>query len=166
MEGMKDAALRREVVSLLSRAQAHAMPDKVFARVPAALRHVRPPGGAHSLWEVLEHMRIAQEDILRYVVDPKWESPSFPDGYWPDPSGKPGEGAWSRSLSAFEADLQSLVGVAEDPETDLTAPLPHAPKHTCLRELLLVADHNAYHAGQAVEIRRALGDWPPVTPSR
>jgi uncharacterized damage-inducible protein DinB len=161
MEAMKHDVLRRELVALLSRAQAHALPEAVFAKVPPELRHARPPGGAHSLWEVLEHLRIAQHDILRYVLEPGWESPPFPDGYWPDPAAAPDETAWSESLGAFEADRGRLVELARDPEVDLTAALPHAPKHTYLRELLVVADHNAYHAGQAVEIRRALGDWPP-----
>jgi uncharacterized damage-inducible protein DinB len=156
---MNDAALRKEVVALLTRPQAHAMPDKVFAKVPSKLRHARPDGASHSVWEVLEHMRLAQEDILRYVVDPDWKSPSFPEGYWPDPKVAPDERAWLEATARFQADLEALVDVARDPEIDLTAPLPHAPKHTYLRELLLVADHNAYHSGQVVEIRRALGNW-------
>jgi uncharacterized damage-inducible protein DinB len=157
---MKNDVLRKELVALLSRAQAHAMPDKVFAQVRPELRHKRPPGASHSVWEVLEHMRLAQHDILRYVVDPSWESPSFPEGYWPDPKVEPDDAAWSKAVAGFQADLKALVGLAQDAGIDLTAPLPHAPKHTTLRELLIAADHNAYHAGQAVEIRRALGNWP------
>jgi uncharacterized damage-inducible protein DinB len=156
---MKTDVLRKEVVALLNRPQAHAMPDKVFAKVPSKLRHVRPPGASHSVWEVLEHMRRAQEDILRYVVDPSWKSPPFPEGYWPDPKAAPDEAAWSEATTRFQADLEALIELAQDPDVDLTAPLPHAKKHTYLRELLLVADHNAYHAGQVVEIRRSLGDW-------
>lgn len=158
---MQSGVLRRELVALLTRAQAHAMPEKVFAKVAAHLRHVRPAGATHSVWEVLEHMRLAQEDILRYVLDPSWESPAFPQGYWPDPETAPDEAAWARSVAAFQKDLQALCALAQDERIDLTAPLLHAPKHTCLRELLIAADHNAYHAGQVVELRRAMGDWPP-----
>jgi DinB superfamily len=160
---MKTDVLRKEVVALLSRAQAHAMPDKVFDKVAPRLRHARPPGASHSVWEVLGHMRLAQEDILRYMTDPSWDSPSFPEGYWPDPKVEPDESAWSGAVGGFRADLAALVKIAQDPGIDLTAPLPHAPKHTYLRELLIVGDHNAYHAGQVVEIRRALGDWGPGT---
>jgi uncharacterized damage-inducible protein DinB len=156
---MKTDTLRKEVVALLTRAQAHAMPDTVFANVPHRLRHARPPGGSHSVWEVLEHMRLAQEDILRYALEKDWRSPAWPEGYWPDPAVTPDATAWAGALAAFQADLKAAVRLARNPKIDLTRPIPHAKKHTYLRELLLIADHNAYHAGQVVEIRRALGDW-------
>ena len=148
-------------MALLTRAQAHPMPERVFADLDPRLRHERPDGAEHSVWELLEHLRLAQEDILQYVLDPAWDSPRFPEGYWPDPAQPPDEAAWAGSLAGFQKDLQALVALARDERIDLTAKLPHAPQHTYLRELLIAADHNAYHAGQVVDVRRALGAWPP-----
>jgi hypothetical protein len=102
-------------------------------------------------------MRIAQEDILRYAVDPEWESPEWPDGYWPEVE-TPTEKQWARSLEAFQRDLEGVKTLVRD-TGDLTAEIPHGEGRTYLREVLLVADHNAYHLGQVVDIRRVLGAW-------
>ena len=157
---MPQDVLRRTLVELLLSPLAHVMPERAFDGVRPELRYLRPPGREHSLWELLEHMRLAQEDILRYCLDPGWTSPAFPEGYWPAPGLVPAEGAWTQTRAGFEKDLKAVVALVRDPGVDLASALPHAPKHTYLREVLLVADHNAYHAGQAVELRRALGDWP------
>jgi hypothetical protein len=104
-------------------------------------------------------MRIAQWDILRFSVDPKHVSPDFPDGYWPTGDGPPDSHAWDKSIAAFQADLQAMKDLVSNPETDLFKPIPHGQGQTILREALLVADHNAYHLGQLVTVRRLLGAW-------
>ena len=105
-------------------------------------------------------MRIAQWDILRFSVDPAHVSPEFPDGYWPEGDAPPDPSAWDRSVEAFRADLRAMMDLVLDPKTDLFAPIPHGQGQTILREALLVADHNAYHLGQLVTVRRLLGAWP------
>ena len=155
---MNDARLRQELVALLEGDHAHVAAEKALAGLAPGLRGSRLDGGSHSVWELLEHMRIAQEDILRYVLDPGWKSPKWPEGYWPTaPTPTPEQ--WDASLQAFARDLAAVAKLVRDPARDLTAPLPHAKKHTVLREVLLVADHNAYHLGQVVEVRRRLGAW-------
>ena len=105
-------------------------------------------------------MRIAQWDILEFSRNAKHVSPPFPDGYWPDEDAPPDAVAWDRCLAAFRADLQAMQDLVADPSTDLFAPIPHGDGQTILREALLVADHNAYHLGQLVMLRRMLGAWP------
>jgi len=113
----------------------------------------------HTPWRLLEHLRIAQWDILEFSRNPKHVSPSFPDGYWPRSDAPPDAAAWDRSVAAFRADLKAMQDLVADPATDLFALLPHGEGQTILREALLVADHNAYHLGQLVMLRRALGAW-------
>jgi len=153
-----DTRLREELIALLEGGHAHVTPERAFAGLGPQHRGRRPEDGAHSVWELLEHLRISQEDILRYVLDPGWRSPEWPEGYWPAPA-EPTPEEWSESLRAFERDLEALRDLVRDPARDLTAPIPHAPQHTVLREVLLAADHNAYHLGQVVEVRRRLGAW-------
>jgi uncharacterized damage-inducible protein DinB len=157
---MDERALRREIVNLLRKGQAHATVAKALAGLAPRLRHVRPGPGLHSVWEELEHMRIAQEDILRYTLDPAWKSPEFPRGYWPPEDATLTEAMWESSLARFEADLDRVAGLAEDVGRDLTAEIPHGEGRTYLRQVLLVADHNAYHAGEIVQARKLLGAWP------
>lgn len=155
---MDESRLRDELLGLLEGGHAHVGFERAFSGIPAEHRNVRAGEGGHTPWELLEHLRLAQEDILRYVLEPAWRSPEWPGGYWPPP-GEPSDEEWRTSLRAFERDLEGVRELVRDPARDLTAPLPHAPKHTLLREILLVADHNAYHLGQVVEVRRRLGDW-------
>ena len=155
---MDDNRLRDELIGLLEGGHAHVSAQRAFSGLLPEHRMARAGDGGHTPWELLEHLRIAQEDILRYVLEPSWRSPEWPEGYWPGP-GAPSDEDWRGSLLAFERDLESLRDLVRDPGRDLTAPLPHSPKHTVLREVLLVADHNAYHLGQVVEVRRRLGDW-------
>jgi uncharacterized damage-inducible protein DinB len=160
---MNDASLRENLVALLRGGQASPRSDVVFRALPAGLRTRRTAGRVHSIWETVEHMRIAQEDILRYALDPAWVSPEFPGGYWPQENPESlSDEAWSRSLEAFRSDLEEVIALARNPGIELTAPLPHAREHTYLREILLVAEHNAYHLGRVVDARRALGAWPPA----
>mgnify|MGYP001827374558 FL=1 len=156
---MDDSRLRRDLLELLEGRSAHIGPDAAFAGVRPEHRADRSGGEGHTLWQLLEHLRIAQEDILRYTLDPGWTSPEFPEGYWPT-VGAPTEEQWQVSLEAFLRDLEEVRALVADSERDLTAEIPHGEGRSYLREVLLVANHNAYHLGQVVEIRRRLGSWP------
>lgn len=150
-------ALRDEVIWLLRGGQAHVGFKKAVADLPEALQGKRPEGAPYSPWQQLEHLRIAQWDILEYIRNPKHVSPKWPDGYWP--AEVPSSGAWAKTVRAFESDLRALERMAAN-STNLLARVPADPKGpTILHELLLVADHNAYHLGQLIVVRRALGAW-------
>jgi hypothetical protein len=153
------AKLRQHLLDLLGGGHAHLDFDAAVADLPAALRGAKPPGLPHSPWRLVEHMRIAQGDILRFSVDRHHVSPEFPDGYWPAGDAPPEPTAWDRSVEAFRADLKAMIDLVADPAVDLYAPIPHGQGQTILREALLVADHNAYHLGQLVTVRRLLGAW-------
>ena len=157
---MNDAVLRKNLIELLQGGQAHITPKSALAGLKPDLRNVRPAANLHSVWEELEHIRIAQEDILRYTLDASWESPDWPDGYWPAPIENLTEEMWSASVSGFFADLNELFSLIQDSSLDLTDQIPHGEGRTYLREVLLVANHNAYHFGQIVQIRKLLGNWP------
>jgi uncharacterized damage-inducible protein DinB len=155
---MNDSRLRRDLVELLDGASAHVTPEKAFAGLAPKLRAARPGRGGHTVWELLEHIRIAQEDIVRYTLEAGWRSPKWPDGYWPEVKA-PTAKQWTASLAAFRRDLDSVRALVRDEARDLTAEIPHGEGRSYLRQVLLVADHNAYHLGQVVEIRRRLGAW-------
>jgi hypothetical protein len=155
---MDDTRLRRDLLGLLEGKSAHVGFEVAFADLEPKHRAVSLVGGGHTIWELLEHMRIAQEDILRYTLDPDWTSPEWPHGYWPEVE-KPTEKQWTSSLDSFRGDLGEVKALVGDASRDLTAEIPHGEGRTYLREVLLVADHNAYHLGQVVEIRRVLGAW-------
>ncbi len=152
-------ALRDEVIWLLRGGHAHVGFQKAVADLPEAVQGKKPRGAPYSPWQQLEHLRISQWDILEYIRNPKYVSPKWPEDYWPAaaPSAR---GAWAKSVRAFEADLRALERMAAHPSTDLLERVPADPKGpTILHELLLVADHNAYHLGQLIVLRRALGAW-------
>ena len=155
---MDDAVLRKSLGELLKGGHAHVGPKGALSKVPAGLRTKSPGAGQHSVWDELEHMRLAQEDILRYALDPAWRSPEFPSGYWPAKEDAVTDEQWSKSLSGFLSDLEEARKLVED-SPDLTAVIPHGEGRTYLRQILLIADHNAYHLGQIVQIRKALGNW-------
>jgi len=159
MSSDQTASLREHLLYLLRGSGAHLDFEKAIAGLPPELRGARPAGVPHSPWRLLEHLRIAQWDILRFCIDPQHVSPAFPDGYWPQGDAPPEPGAWQRSIESFRADLRAMQELVANPATDLFAPLPHGQGQTVLREALLVADHNAYHLGQLVVIRRLLGAW-------
>ena len=154
-----DRAIREHLRELLGGGHAHLDFDRAIADLPAGLRGARPPGLPHTPWRLVEHMRIAQWDIVRFSVDPAHVSPPFPGGYWPEGDAPPDPGAWDRSVAAFRADLRAMMDLVADPRTDLLAPIPNGQGQTVLREALLVADHNAYHLGQLVTVRRLIGAW-------
>ncbi len=153
-----DAALREHLVALLVSGHAHADCDTALKGLPASLRTRVPKGLPYSAWQILEHMRIAQWDILEFSRDRKHRSPKWPEGYWPQEKA-PSEAAWRRSVAQFRRDLKGMRELVEDPATDLFARIPWGDGQTILREALLVADHNAYHLGEIVVVRRLLGAW-------
>jgi hypothetical protein len=153
------ASVREHVLYLLRGGGAHLDFERAIAGLPPALRGARPAGLPHSPWRLLEHLRIAQWDILEFTRNPRHVSPPFPEGYWPDGDAPPDEAAWDRSVEAFRADLRAMQDLVASPATDLFTPLAHGEGQTALREALLVADHNAYHLGQLVVLRRLLGAW-------
>ena len=152
-------ALRRHLRGLLKGDGAHADFDGAVKDLPVELRGKRPPGSEHSPWEVLEHMRIAQWDILEFTRSARHVSPEFPGGYWPSGQTPPDAKAWDKSAEGFRRDLESMAELVANDSTDLFAPIPHGEGKTILREALLLADHNAYHLGQLVLLRRLLGAW-------
>jgi hypothetical protein len=155
-----DQALRDHLRELLTTSHAHIDLDDAVEGLPPELRGVRPPGVAHTPWQLVEHLRIALWDILRFSKDPGHVSPQFPEGYWPEHEAPPDPAAWDRSVEAFHADLQAMIELVADPATDLVAPIPHGDGQTILREALLVADHNAYHIGQLMIVRKLLTSEP------
>jgi uncharacterized damage-inducible protein DinB len=155
-----DKALREHLLALLKGGEAHVDFEAAIKGMPPKLRGVRPAEGVHSAWELLEHLRIAQWDILEFTQDAAHVSPEFPAGYWPDSPEPPDAGAWDRSVASFREDFQEITDLVKDESTDLFAKIPHGDGQTVLREVLLVVDHNAYHIGEMVMLRRVLGAWP------
>jgi hypothetical protein len=155
-----DASLRQHLLKLLDARQAHATFDAAVADVPPGLRGRRPDGLPYSPWELVEHLRIAQHDILDFCRNPDYTQPEWPEDYWPDASTPPSDGAWEESIRRFRADLQAMKDLVANTDIDLHAEIPHGDGQTYLREAMLVADHNAYHIGQLVTVRRLLGAWP------
>jgi hypothetical protein len=158
-ESVNEKALREHLENLLTGGGAHVDGKATFSGVPPKMRGVRPSGVPYSLWELLEHLRIAQWDILEFSRDAKHVSPEWPKGYWPDSQAPPNAKAWDKSLKLFARDLAAMKKIVASPKTDLFAKIPHGTGQTILRETLLVADHNAYHLGQALTVRRLLGIW-------
>jgi DinB superfamily len=156
---MKDQALRKHLLELLGGGHAHLDFEKATADIPVQLRGAKPPGLPFTPWRLVEHMRIAQWDILQFTIDSHHVSPDFPDGYWPLDDAPPNPEAWNQSITAFQADLKAMMDLVANAKKDLFTPLPHGQGQTILREALLVADHNAYHLGQLMTVRRLLGAW-------
>src|SRR5438046_1504683 len=146
--------LRAHVNNVLLMKGAHLTFREALADFPAALRGKKPRGAPHTAWQLLEHMRLAQEDILDFSRNPKYQERKFPDDYWPAAQAPPSEEAWDRSVKQFEKDLKAMQKLIADASHDgLFAKIPHGQGQTLLREALLVADHNAYHLGQFVFLR-------------
>ncbi|HMG84297.1 MAG TPA: DinB family protein [Terracidiphilus sp.] len=159
MANKDDAALRKHLVEVLTGGHAHATFEQAVKGLPVELQGKVPKGAEHSPWQLLEHLRIAQLDILEFSRDSKHESPQWPEGYWPKEKAPADDKAWDKSVRAFRKDLKAMVALIEDEKTDLFAKIPHGDGQTILREALLAADHNAYHVGQLVLVRRLLGAW-------
>ena len=151
--------VREQVIKLLQGGQAHVTFDDVIIDFPARLRGIKPDGAPHTPWQLLEHMRIAQWDILEFSRNARHVSPAWPQGYWPKTEKPANDAAWKKSIASIKKDLLSIQKLVENPKTDLYAKIPHGTGQNILREALLVADHNAYHIGQLLLLRRLLGAW-------
>ncbi len=151
--------LRQHLVDLLKGGNAHADFDKAASGMPAKLRGKKVEGLPHSPWMLLEHLRIAQWDILEFSRNAKHVSPDFPAGYWPMRAEPPNAGAWEKTVKAFDKDLKAMQDLVMDLEADLFAKIPWGDGQTILRQALLLADHNAYHIAQLIDVRRLLGAW-------
>ncbi len=154
-----DESLRQHLVELLTGENAHVGFERGIAGLPVELRGVKAGAFPHTAWQLAEHLRIAQWDLLQFSVDPNHVSPEFPAGYWPESGTPPNSEAWEKSVDGFRADLKAMVALITDPTTDLFARIPHGDGQTILREALVLADHNAYHLGQLLVVRRLLGAW-------
>ena len=152
-----DKALRGDLDVLLRGGRAHITFERAVANLPEELRGKKPRGAPYSPWQQVEHIRICQWDILEYIRNPEYTSS---EEYWPKEASPPNGGAWEKSLRAYRADLRALRNLVADPTTDLLVPLPHDAETTTLHEVLLVADHTAYHLGQLIVLRRLIGAWP------
>jgi hypothetical protein len=159
MPNPQDKSLRKHLIYLLTEGGAHVTFDQVVKGLPPKLRGKTPDKFPHSPWMLLEHLRIAQQDILEFSRNPKHVSPKWPEGYWPKNAVPPNAAAWNKSIRAFQQDLKAMAKLVSNPATDLHAEIPWGDGQTILREALLLADHNAYHLGQFLDVRRLLGAW-------
>ena len=157
---MTDKPLRAQLADFLDWKSAHVGFDDAVKGIPTKLRGSVPKGFAHSVWEIVEHVRIAQHDILDFCRNPRYQhTMKWPGDYWPKTPGPKTASAWTKSLADLRRDRKAMQRLATDRRIDLFATIPHGSGQTCLRELLLVADHTAYHVAQVVDVRRALGIW-------
>lgn len=157
---MKNSPLQQHLLNLLSAKGAHVDFDDALRGLSPALRGKKIKGAPHTIWQLLEHLRIAQWDILEFSRDSRHVSPRWPEGYWPDSAAPPNDRAWKKSIAAFRRDLEAMKQlVIQADEKQLYAPIAHGDGQTLLREALLVADHNAYHIGQVVMLRKMLDSW-------
>jgi len=155
-----DQTLREPLMQFLRGGVAHMAFEEAVQDFPPEHYNTRPPHLDYTPWALLEHIRIAQWDILEFVRNPDHVSPPWPAGYWPAPDERADQARWDETIRQFQADYRDLQALAQDPTVDLTAPLPHAPGYTVLRELLLVIDHNAHHLGEFAILRQVMGTWP------
>lgn len=154
--------LRDQLVDLLQSRNAHKNFDDIIEGIPAEMYGRIPDGAPYSLWQLLEHIRLTQLDILEFCENPDYVEPVWPEDYWPESEQPPTPEAWAESVANYRSNLRSLIKLVRNTELDLDAQIPHGTGQTFLREFLLVADHTSYHLGQMVVIRRLLGIWPPA----
>jgi hypothetical protein len=155
-----DSALRTHLVKVLDWSDAHATFDAAVKGIAPKFRGTVPDGWEYSAWQLVEHIRLAQEDILEFCVGARYQGKKWPDEYWPKSPAPPSEAAWETSIEAYHRDRGAMQRLAANSEIDLLATVPHGEKESYLREILLVADHTAYHVGQLIALRRQLGIWP------
>jgi hypothetical protein len=155
-----DKVMREQLLALLRGGNAHMSFDQAIADFPMADINRRPPHVPYTPWHLVEHMRISQWDILEFIRDPKHASPDWPEGYWPPREEEADASRWAESVDAFRSDLRALQDLVADRNTNLVAPIPHAPDYTILREILVVSDHTAYHVGEFAILRQIMGTWP------
>jgi hypothetical protein len=155
-----DQVLRTHLITLLQGKGAHLTFDDAVADFPMEHINTLPPNVPYTSWHLVEHLRIAQWDILEYIRNPQHVSPEWPAGYWPSPDTQAAAAAWDKTIQAFRDDLHALIELTQNPATDLYTPIPHGyGGHTILREILLVADHNAYHIGEFAILRQVMKTW-------
>jgi hypothetical protein len=154
--------LRQQLALFIDFGEAHVTAEAAMANLDPALQGMRPQGLPHSAWELLEHIRLTQHDILDFCVNPKYEEMKWPDDYWPPSPAPPNAEAWSKRVASFRKDRDAFRKLATDSKIDLFAKIPHGEGQTYLRELLLAQYHLSYHTGQLVLVRQALGAWPPA----
>jgi hypothetical protein len=157
---MEADILRQHLLNLLQGNDAHMPFEEAVTQFPPEQMNARAPHVSYTPWHLLEHLRIAQWDILEFIRNPAYVSPAWPEGYWPSQEAQTDETGWKRTIASFQADLQALQDLVTDPTTDLMKPLPHGAGQTILREILLVADHNAYHIGEFAILRQVMQTWP------
>jgi hypothetical protein len=159
MDQQTRASLVTELTKLFTGGNAHATFEQAVADLPAALRNHAVPDVPYTIWHLVEHIRIAQWDIVEFCLNPTHESPKWPEGYWPDKALAVDEAGWQAALTQIEHDQQRFIDLLEDPATDLFAPLPHGDGQNVFREALLIGDHAAYHTGEIILVRRLLHAW-------
>jgi hypothetical protein len=157
---MDDKGLREELLALLRGGNAHMSFEAAVSGFPMEELNRQVPNGTYKVWHLIEHMRIAQWDILEFVRNPGHVSPVFPDGYWPRPDEAATPAVWNKSVKGFQSALKAVEALVSDPKTDFFSPIPHAKGYTVFKEMLLIADHNAYHVGEFVSVRRILNLKP------
>jgi len=157
----EDQVIRKELLALLKGGNAHMTFDEAVSGFPLEEINRKVPNGNYTIWHMLEHMRITQWDILQFVLDPDHVSPDFPTGYWPDPKATATAAQWKKTVSKIKADRKAVEKLVADPQTDFFSPIPHAKGYNIFREILLVADHNAFHLSELIVLRRVL-DLNPV----
>lgn len=151
--------LRERLAKSLRGGQAFVSYKKALEGIRPELRGVRPDDSLHSVYEELEHMRICQEDLLYYALDPDWESPEWPNGLWPTPSQEVSDEEWDKTVNGFFRDMDRAVEMVNDQDIDLLSIVPGSDEYTYLREVVIIIEHNAYHLGKILDIRKALGNW-------
>jgi hypothetical protein len=157
---MSEQLIRTQLINLLTEQQAHMMFGDAVRNFPESHINTRPPGVDYTFWHLLEHLRICQWDILDYIRNPSYQHMEWPRQYWPAQNAVTDLAGWQQTIDQFRDDLAALVGIVQDPQTDLYAPIPHGyDGHTILREIFIVADHNAYHVGELAILRQVAGIW-------
>ncbi len=154
-----DMVQREQLQALLHEGNAHMSFSEAVAQFPSEYMNAMPPNVDYTPWQLLEHLRITQWDILEFIRNPQHVSPEWPEGYWPAQDVKADNAAWQRTCAAFQSDLAALEHIVTDPSTDLYTPLPHGAGQTIFREILVVADHNSYHIGEFAILRQVMGTW-------
>jgi len=154
-----DKVVREQLLYLIRGGNAHMNFDQAVADFPIQNINTKPPNVSYTPWYLLEHLRIAQWDILEFIRDPKHVSPTWPKGYWPPENEEADQAKWEKTIGDFQADMETLQEMVVDQQVDLYAQIPHAPDYTILREILLVADHNSYHIGEFAILRQVMDSW-------
>ena len=152
--------MKKTLLEFLLKGPAHAPIRDILKDLDPKIRHEHIDERIKTIWEELEHMRLAQKDILNYMTDPDWVSPDWPAGYWPESKENRSENEWQVTVSGFRKDLEYIGNFISTNNIDLNKPIPHVKQHTYLREILLIIDHNAYHSGKIVLIRKYFANWP------